>query len=189
MERLRKKSPDNTELDKKLKERILELIDLGNLRWNFDEDKVFTDYFHSVLAQLWFMFLSGSVLFPENQGILNKRLLTGQVFELSNNEKLDLPLKNANVVNISGNLHEPILSIIERDTEFSRELKEKIRKAKNIMIADCVSPSSLNYLIRLLKRLNFRGSLDIYDISEVSLRLIEDYKKAGFWKNISLEMN
>ncbi len=182
-----KKSPDNKELAKKLTERILRLIDLDNLRWNFDEDRVFSDYFHSVLAQLLFMFLNGGVLFSKSQGILNKRLSTGQVFELSNNE--GLPLKNADVVNISGKLYEPILSIIEEDNEFSRELKEKIKNAKNIMIAGCISPSSLDSLIRLLKRLNFRGSLDIYDISVVPLTLIEEYRKAGFWKGTGIEIN
>lgn len=157
------------------------------IKWREGVNKgPFEATFHSPLAQLWFLYYYGGGL-SLSKSKKNKATSTG---ESHNVPARDIFLHKADVVETDGNSGDIIDLIIENQAAsrsgFKKDLIDQIKKAKKIMLAGCISLTSAASLINKLQSIGFHGQLDIYDISEVPLAMIEAYKKAGFWKGITI---
>ena len=146
----------------------------------------FEKTFHSPLAQLWKIYKYAGGVTMASIG-KEKSTFTGEIIKTPFPDEYN---PRSAQVETEGNPSD-MLDLISsdkaaEDSGLAKQIKEKIRSAKRIMLGGCIAIHSAANLVDRLQKFGFKGELDIYDLSEAPLVIIETYKKAGFWKDIKI---
>ena len=182
-----KQLPFETRVKSELKGLFVGGVGREKLKWKEEaEVSPFDTTFHSPLTQLWFLYYyAGGFNMPKVKK--EKSTFTGKTISTPFPDSYTPYSAQVETDGQPSDILNLVLSDqVAIESGQSVQIEDKIHTAKRIMLAGCISPSSAASLIDKLQKYGFNGELDIYDLSSAPLRIIEAYKKAGFWKNITI---